>query len=146
LLEGAGVLCAVNVGLRVIVGAAEGTIVVGPTEGDTVGDTVGLREIVGASEGTIVVGPTEGDTVGDTVGPSKVVGAADGTIVVGPTEGDLLGSTVELVGADDGDWDGVYVGVSVGAAVIQSASGIPQLQSLSFHVPDQVIPSFMYTH
>lgn len=140
MLVGAGVLSADTVGLKEIVGAAEGTIVVGPKEGDGVGD------MVGANEGTIVVGPTEGDTVGDTVALSNVVGAPDGTIVVGPTEGNLLGCTVDLVGKADGDCDGVSVGVSVGRAIIQSASGETQVQPLSFHNPAlSLLPRYMYT-
>lgn len=125
-----------------LVGASEGTIVVVPQGGDTVGYTVSPTGIFGANVGTIVIGPTEDDTVGDTVGRSNVVGAADGTIVVGPTEGDLLGDNVS-VGADDGDWDGV----SVGAAVIQSAPGELHEQRLSFHNPAfSLLPRYMYTH
>ena len=84
------------------VGAVDGVVVVGNTEG-------------------IIVGVRDGDILGDAVGVT--VGAAvDGIAVVGDTEGLAEGM---IVGATDGGGVGLVDGASVGLAVDDLAVGEP---------------------
>ena len=102
-------------------GDVSGSVVVGDTGGNMVGD------VGGAVVESVVVGDTDGDTVGyEVVGAvrSGVVGDTDGNAVgsevVGTTDGDAVGS--EMVFDPDGD--------TIGSEVVSWAMGAVLVDSL----------------